>query len=388
MLERNQLEGLIRHKNAENPVVSLYLNVTPPRKFSSDLNSLIHTTRNNLKESGSYSRETLERLDGVFREIERHVREDLVRTEGARLAAIFADADGFWQEYQLPVGLPSSIVVEPDPYVRPLTVLLDEFARYCVLVADSRKARIFTLYLGEFEEETDVFIEDEVPDRVRAKLSMTSGGEGVQGGLGDERVQRHIQDHVHRHLKYVAQQTFNVFRDKRFSRLILGGHQDKVLPWLKDHLHSYLRQRLAGEFHAGPEESESRLKEQALDVARQYERSEERVLLDRLLEEQGSGGKAVLGVEPTLEALMLGQVHTLVLDHDFSAEGTMCPSDRHLSTYLETCPLCGGPMNRIPDLADEMVEEAIAQRSEVEHSFYEHEGFKPYGIGAFLRFLI
>ncbi len=39
-------------------------------------------------------------------------------------------------------------------------MLLDEFERYCVLVADARKARIFSLYLGDLEEYYDVFVEN------------------------------------------------------------------------------------------------------------------------------------------------------------------------------------------------------------------------------------
>jgi peptide subunit release factor 1 (eRF1) len=59
-----------------------------------------------------------------------------------------------------------------------------------------------------------------------------------------------------------------------------------------------------------------------------------------------------------------------------------------LSTYLKECPLCSGQMEKVSDIAEEMVEEALAQNAEVEHIFLEHEGFRPYGIGALLRFLI
>ncbi len=62
--------------------------------------------------------------------------------------------------------------------------------------------------------------------------------------------------------------------------------------------------------------------------------------------------------------------------------------DRILSTYLESCPICGQPMRRTEDLAEEMVEEAIGQNAEVKHVLVSHEDFKPYGIGAFLRFTV
>lgn len=384
-----QIEELLRHRG-EHPVVSLYLNVTPPRPFLGELNSLLHTKRNQLKESGAFTKDELRALDGVFAKIEDHVRAHERSFEGTRLLVIFADSEGLWQEYRLPVALPSRLFVEPDPHPRPLTVLLDEFDRYCVLVTDARKARIFSLYLGDFEEHPDVFIEDEVPDRVRVSRSMTvsgTAGSGVWGGLGDQRIQRHIEDHVHRHLKGVADRTFRFFQERKFDLLILGGPEDKVLPWIKDHLHSYLQERLAGEFHARPELSETELKEKALEVARRWERQYEERIIGRLLDLSGPNGKGVLGLEPTLEALMLGQVHTLIVHGDFRAPGTLCPQDHYISAYVAKCPRCGGEMQPVEDLADEMVEEAIAQNAEIEHIFTNQEAFAPHGVGAILRYV-
>ena len=385
----DQIEELLRFRSREHPVVSLYLNVTPPRNFVSELNSLLHTTSKRLEESEQFSKAQLRELEKVFEKIETHVREDLERFERTRLVVLFASAEGLWQEYQLPLALPSRIVVEPDPYTRPLTVLLDEFNHYAVLVTDARKARIFSLYLGDFEEHPDVFVVDDVPTRPRVSVSLTqSKGSGVWGGLGDQRVQRHVEDHVHRHLKHVADQTFRFFQEKKFDLLILGGPEDKVLPYLKDHLHSYLQERLAGEFHARPELNEAQLKERALEVAQRWERQHEERLIGRLLELSGHGSKGTVGLEPTLKALMLGQVHTLVVQHDFRAQGALCPQDHYLSMEAQTCPLCGGEMQPVEDLVDEMVEEAIAQNAEIEHVFTEHEGFSEHGVGAILRFTL
>jgi peptide chain release factor subunit 1 len=268
-------------------------------------------------------------------------------------------------------------------------MLLDEFKRNCVLVADSRTARIFTLYLGDFEEYPDEYIQHDVPDRVSAKDSMTAeGGGDVWGGLGDQRIQRHIEDHIHRHLKNVSERALQLFKAEKFARLILGGPDDKLLAWLKDHLHSYLRERLVGEFYANPENSKTELKEKALEAAEKYERHREKELIDQLMELKAPGGKAVLGVEPTLEALKLGQVQTLVVHHDFRVSGYICPKDRILSTYLESCPLCEEAMREVEDLADEMVEEALSQSAEVEHIFIDHQEFSDQGVGALLRFTV
>lgn len=222
MIDRNELEILANYQNTENPVVSLYLNITPPRNYENELNSMIHTTLREIEQEARYTDKQIKRLKKLMEKIEDYVAKAFNRFERTWLVALFADADGFWQEYYLPVNLPSSMVVEVDPYTRPMTLLLDEFDRYCVVVGDSRKARIFSLYLGDFEEFPDVFIEDNVPDGVRVKQSMTAGGGTVMGGLGDKRIERHIEDHVHRHLKKVVEEALNQNTEVQH---VFAGHE-------------------------------------------------------------------------------------------------------------------------------------------------------------------
>ena len=387
-LDHNEIQSLVQYRNTESPVISMYLNVTPPRNFETELNSLIHVARQKIEERGSHTERQRKDLDKLLQRIQTRVGTELKLVKATRTVVIFADAQGLWREYMLPVSLSSQIVVEPDPYTRPLTMVLDEFERYCVLVADSRKARIFSLFLGEMEEHSEIFVEDEVPDRVRVNLSMTGTSTGVMGGLGDERIQRHIEDHVNRHLKHVADKSFDFVKDKGFTRVILGSTEEKILPRLKDHLHTYIRERVVGEIDARPDDHKETLKEKALEMAQEFERQEERDKVNRLLELHHAGDKAVLGLEPTLEALMFGQVHTLILENDFRATGYVCPADHFISTYLTECPLCGGPMEEFADIADEMVEEAVFQSAETEHVFAHIDEFAEYKVGALLRFLI
>jgi peptide chain release factor subunit 1 len=388
MVGYSQIEELLQYDDRQHPVMSLYLNLTPPRNFTTELRSLVHAATKELKESGDYNENQLREFGDLLETLENHVR-DAVSRKSIRFLVIFASSGGLWREFGFPVALQSRIVVEATPYVRPLTILLDEFYRYCVVVTNSSKARIFSLYMGEFEEHPDVFIQSDVPDRVNVKISITGDlAVGARGGLGAERIQRHVKDHIHRHLKYVAEKTFKVFREEKFDKLIIAGARDKVLPWFQDHLHSHLKDHLIGQFYAHPEDNGEELKEKALQEARKAERLHEQWLIEQLMDQKGPGGKAVLGTEPTLEALLVGQVHTLIIRHDFKENGYTCPSGHILSTHLKTCPLCGQPMKEVLDLGEEMVEEALSQGAEIEHVFASHEGFNPYGVGALLRFTI
>lgn len=393
LIYRRQIKDLIRYENQGNTMVSLYLNVTPPLDISSEWNARARQARREI--AHRFDKTALSKLDRLFDRIAEFVIHELKRPQNTRVVAIFADTAGFWQEYHLPIGLPTRIVVGPNPFVRPLSVLMDEFERFLVLIADSRHARIFSLYLGDFEEHPDVFLtHEEVPDRVRINLAMTAGSGayssiGVRGGTGDDQVASHVEDHIYRHMKEVARITFDFFKEKRFTRLIIGTPDDKTRPMLKDTLHSYLSQVLAGEFNAQPDNRDEDLRLLALAAAEKYERKRESETIDTLFEKAGpQRGLGVLGIEVVIDALRLGQAHTLVIRGDFRKPGYECPADHILSSFENICPLCGGEMNQVDDLVDEMVEAAISQDTEVEYIFGQHEEFDKYGIGAILRFTL
>jgi len=69
-IDYSQIEGLIRHQRSPHPVVSLYLNVTPPRDFTTELNSLAHTASVELGQREDYSEDQLRDINHVFAEHE------------------------------------------------------------------------------------------------------------------------------------------------------------------------------------------------------------------------------------------------------------------------------------------------------------------------------
>jgi hypothetical protein len=44
MVDYSQIEGLLDYHSRQHPILSLYLNVTPPRDFTTELSSLAHAT--------------------------------------------------------------------------------------------------------------------------------------------------------------------------------------------------------------------------------------------------------------------------------------------------------------------------------------------------------
>ncbi len=383
------LKELSTITHTETPVVSLYLNVTPPHNHHTEINSLIHTTLREMKENEKFDEEEIEKVKTVLEELERYIVEELQNHENTRMIVIFSNGKELREEFWLPIAIPSQLSVNYHPYTRPLTLLLDKYHRYGILLSNSRDARLFTLYLGEIEDHTDMLFQDYVPDRVQVNLSMSaSRGEGIRSGLGGQRVQRHIEDHIHQHLKNAAEKTFELYKTKGFEHLILGGPEDKSIPWLKDHLHSYLQDRVIGEIHIHPQANNEEIKEKVLDMVQTWEQEKEDELIEKIYEQNYPGGKAVIGAKETVEALRLGQVHTFVIKSGHKQPGYICPEHGYLDVEQNKCPMCGTILESRDDIIEEMLDEAIAGNSEIRYLEQKGDELDPHGVAALLRFTL
>ncbi|TML40970.1 MAG: host attachment protein, partial [Actinobacteria bacterium] len=125
----------------------------------------------------------------------------------------------------------SLVAVEATAYVEPLTAVAPSRA-VCVALIDRARTRIFC---GNEEGLEEIIHErdDDVP------------GRHDQGGWSQPRYQRHIEDHVDRHLDDVAAKLLELYKEGRVGRLVIGATEE-TLPRILDHLHAYLRERFAG----------------------------------------------------------------------------------------------------------------------------------------------
>lgn len=363
-------------------VVSLYLNVDGAKHprlqdYEKELRGLLHQAE----------REWLSSDKAVDKAGKQALKQDLDkigafitgswRRHGKKGLAVFSCASaGLWHVFELPVGIPSALIVGNEPYAKTLTAVLDEYKRYCVVVVDRRKARYFTVYLGEIEEHHGVFVDEWVPDQVK---------EGEWAGLRQSRIARHIEDHVLRHLKDVAGLTFNFFLEHSFDRLILSGHKE-LIPKFRAILHPYLQERVAGEFQAGPDAPLADILKESLAVEEDVRRREEETLLHRLDEEACPGGLGVTGLRPTVDALMRGQAHILLIKEGYATQGYVCYRDHFLAAAEGACPVCGEKLSEAPDIVEDMVQLAINQNVQVEHISHAAERLDQDKVGALLRF--
>ncbi|MFW5714746.1 MAG: hypothetical protein ACOCXF_00035 [bacterium] len=378
MINRDQIESLMSYRNYEHPVVSMYVTSELPKKFRAKLNSMVRGKIKELNDSSRFSAQEKKGLENLLTKMETVLKERTNRYEGTKMIALFADTAGFWEEFELPVGYPNRVVIDPDPYTRPLTAVRDQFARFCVLVSNSHKAVVYALSAKQLAEEKEIFTEEEMaPDT----------DEALQG-FGEQRHQRNERDHLYKHIKKIAETAFQVFRNGRFDYLLIGAPKDKELPLLKDSLHSYLQRHLVGDFNARPDEPKQDILKKASAAAAEWERQQEENLLQSIDSELYEGGKATADVGPTLKALMNGQIHTLAVQEGYSRPGYKCPNDYYFDLSKKKCPICGEELQPVEDIIDEIVEETLRQNGEVHYLQYHPEKLDEKGVAAQLRFTL
>jgi len=385
-----------RMRGEDGLVVSLYLDQGFRSDYESELNSLIREKKKQFKKYDFPNRRR-KLTNRLFEELEERV-EQLGRPEERGLFVCFCGED-FWKEYQLPFSLPSKLIVEPEPYIRPLVAVLEQYKRYCLVVVDRKEASVSAYYLGKFGA-TDVLAsrvpgqvsEDDTGKGARGSLKVKSGtGREAWGGWRETKIQHHIEDHLQRYLKNLSVKLFRFVRKKKVDYLVFAGPKGKkgeIINAFESHLHSDLRKKVIGTFSGDSRVEEDELRKRFHDVVGEFNESREKRLLERLLEEADRPmGLGALGPEETLTALRKGQVRILAIGQTAELAGWICPEDYYLSLEGEVCPVCGSDLKLTEDLFGHMVWEAIDQRSEVRFvKTDENERFNEAQVGGLLRF--
>lgn len=109
--------------------------------------------------------------------------------------------------------------------------------KYLVLLVDREKARLFTVHLGQIDETKEIF-DPSVPQKVK---------HGDNAWDAQDKIFRHIQDHLHRHLKLITQETAKFANGRNIQFILIGGHKE-LFAKIKKHLPKNLADKVKGTF--------------------------------------------------------------------------------------------------------------------------------------------
>ncbi len=347
MIAAEQLEQL-KGFDGSARILSVYLNLEPGRQpeqaHQIAFKGLVQEVRSRLDERGQAQ------LDADADAVQAWL--DREPPQGRGLAIFSCQPAGIWQTHFLPVVVNDHVAFEEAPHLTPFLDLLDEYKRFAVVLVDKEQARLFTVYLGQIEE--DRHFRDDV------------GIDESHTGWDEGKYDRQYDAHVHRHLKHVVERLERLHRRRPFDRLLLAGPTEAA-SGLQGLLPQPLAERLAGTFNADMTIKAPELLARTLEIAERVEREAESRLLDELFELAGAGGRGVCGVSPTLDALFSAAVQTLVVADGVRLSGAECTNCGRLAVGdAAECSLCQGAMRQVGDLVEWAVERTLQQGGVVE----------------------
>ncbi|MBI2019388.1 hypothetical protein HYS95_01820 [Candidatus Daviesbacteria bacterium] len=225
------LQKLKRFKKSKFPTLTIILStnekrVPYPSFFLTQLHDLIHKNLN--ANQKVYFRQDLERMEA-------YLNESFEREK--RTVVFFASPQNLWEVLDFEFSMSPVCIASRAPYLVTIEQALKVHPKYLVLLVDREKAKFFTVTLGKVEEVYD-YVSTDVPQRVKAKK--------VDWGRYDK-IPRHIEDHLHRHLKIISELARIFVEGRKIQYILLGSHKE-LLPKIKSHFKYPLNKMIKGEF--------------------------------------------------------------------------------------------------------------------------------------------
>jgi len=256
----------------------------------------------------------------------------------------------------LKIALPSGAYWGSGAFLRPLLEAFDEHERFGIVLVDSKRARLFTVFLGEIEEHKDLI--SQVPPRPDAPTSDKLRSQS--------RMERRHDESVSSHVRMVATELGRLFDQLEVDRLIIGGTVG-VASELARILPKRLRGRLVELLPIPIASPTDDILARCSEVQLRIERQEELEVVRDLLKEVRKGGRAVTGLGATLDAVNHGRVWKLVYLQGLKLEGGSCADCNVLTDPAdERCPLCGKPVEQETHLVDRMARAVLERGGHVE----------------------
>ncbi len=373
------IDTILNYSSTGRSVVSVYLLVDRQRvakkSYQTRLNSMIASAREKLEADANFDRRQKKEISGIFERVKSFVNDNF-KADSTRTLVIFSSGDGLWEVFRIPIIMRSKIIIDPKPYTQNIRSLINNSKRYGVLLINREKAQIYSIYLGGISEYLAALISD-VPSKVNFRS---------QAALREKKILGRLEEKLHHFFKLINDKTMELFKDKRFDYLILGGRKE-IIPSFSNYLHSYLQSRYIGSIDAEPDSNINLVSKKANKIIDKFEIETKNNLVDRLIGEYNPNGMGVLGIEAVVKSLLTEQIKILIYDRQFIHSGYICESCRYFTIEKkEKCPYCGGEPVFYNDIVDEIVEDALNQGCEVVDIEGNEKLSEAGSIGAVLRY--
>ena len=372
----DELRDLAGFEAERGCAISLYLDLDPSRTPTpGDAATRLHALLDGAaKEEGAHRRDlSREQRVGLREDVERiraFYEREFIR-DGARGLAIFSSGpDNVWRTLDLAEPVDDHVKVGRRLYLAPLVPLVGRGDGAIVVVVGRERGQLFRLRAGRLEELADHF---------ERQL-----GQHDQGGWSQSRYRRHIEEHVHEHLRDVAEEVDRVVRARHPQVVVVAVEETRAE--FEEALSHAAREAVVGWTSADAHATPAELLGIAQPVLERWREEREQEMIRRWREEVGREGRATAGWRATLAAASDARVETLLFQDGANHQASRCPRCGRLDAESCACPLDGTTMEPSTDGLDLAVHQVLRHGGRV-WAVRSHQDLEPVeGIGALLRF--
>ena len=149
---QQQIETLAGFKSEDFLTTSFYLDTDKSRMTKKEINLSFKNLLNKNQariEDFDLGREKKESLFKDLEKIRHFFSRNSASYKSSGLAIFSCSKKDFWHIFNLPDPPRNLIVFDHNPYVRPLSAILDEYHSICTLLLDRREAVWYEVFMGE-----------------------------------------------------------------------------------------------------------------------------------------------------------------------------------------------------------------------------------------------
>jgi len=327
-----RLKKLSQVQSPQVPVLSLYLHYS--HREGKEVDRIRIFLKNALKDiSGHPHRDILEKdFEAVQDALNRSITP---QTHG--IAVFSCSPIKLFEIYQFWIPLREQFALGLAPRIHQLVRAIDDYETTLLVLADSESARLFLITPEAVLQE--VISSGEIPARPK------------RGFWNEAGFQRHVEGHVARHHRQVAEEIAALWDREHFANIILSG-QDRVLASFQALLPKRVEDKVIGTLKLSVHEKSDAILEEAVHMIRRVE--EEKAQKERRKMERS--GMLVTGWDDVVAAANGARILRLYIRAGVGKEGWYCPSCDILgSRKASRCALCSGEIQSV-DLVESLVQ--------------------------------
>jgi peptide chain release factor subunit 1 len=339
------------------PILSVYLSLAPQRierrSIGGRLRDLLDPIEK-LAASGELDHDASMSLRaGVHRVLD--MSQLFVAELGHGVAVFVCDGLDLEEHLSMPRRIWDCAVAGPQPYLRPIRAVLDEYRKVAAVVLDARGAEITVFHMGLVIDRQDV-------DAEELRKSNLSGWYGLE----EKRHRQHAEEARNHMFREVADRLDLLCRKSGVDLVLVGGQEEitnALLPFLDERVRSITGTFVIDLHTLTPALLASRVSQ----IEEAFERAEETRQVEETYAAVAADDLAVVGVAPVVDAVNRQAVARLLLHDGASIEGSKCVSCGALSLSVTLCLACGNEVEKLPDLFEALSRSVVDAGGSVEH---------------------